>query len=111
MKTLIFEILNELSVPCNILGRDYLEAAIDYVYENGYVAMTKKLYPKIAERFNTTPNRVERTIRHAIELSFSSSTPKILNKYFGNTINYDTGKLANGAYIYGLVKYIKTHQE
>lgn len=105
-KKQVFEILNKVGIPCDLKGRDYIETAIELVYENSNISVTNELYPKIAEIYNTTPSKVERAIRHAIETSFDSSN-ECLTEIFGNTINQKSGKTANGKFIFGVVKYLK----
>lgn len=111
MEKKIFELLNEIGCPCNVKGRDYIETAIKIVFENKNVQITKELYPKIAKIHNTTPSRVERAIRHAIELCFCNVYKDVLQKVFGHTIDSKSGKIVNGAFIYGIVKYLKVYGE
>lgn len=61
--------------------------------------MTKELYPMIAEKFNTTPSRVERAIRHAIELAWDRGNVELMNKVFGYTIDVERGKPTNSEFI------------
>jgi two-component system response regulator (stage 0 sporulation protein A) len=85
----ITEIMHKLGVPAHIKGYMYLREAIELVIRNIEMlgAVTKKLYPTVAENFNTTSSRVERAIRHAIEVAWERGNEKELNKYFGNTIS------------------------
>lgn len=99
-KKAVFETLNKVGISCDLKGRDYVETAIELVYENNNISVTGELYPKIAEKYNTTPSRVERAIRHAIEGAFDF-------EIFGNTINVKTGSLTNSQFIFGVVKYLK----
>jgi len=62
-------------------------------------AITKDLYPKIAEKYNTTPSRVERAIRHAIELAWDRGNVDLMTEYFGYTINFERGKPTNAEFI------------
>lgn len=62
-------------------------------------AVTKELYPTIAEKYNTTPSRVERAIRHAIELAWDRGNVEMMNKFFGYTINIQRGKPTNSEFI------------
>jgi two-component system response regulator (stage 0 sporulation protein A) len=104
-KKQVFEILNKVGISCDLKGRDYIETAIELVYENGQISVFGELYPKIAEKYNTTPSKVERAIRHAVESVFDNSND-CLAEIFGNTIN-GSGKLANNKFIFGIVKYLK----
>lgn len=105
-KKQVFEILNKVGIPCDLKGRDYIETAIELVYENSNISVTNELYPKIAEKYNTTPSKVERAIRHAIETSFDSPNDCLI-EIFGSIVSSSSGKLANGKVIFGIVKYLK----
>jgi two-component system response regulator (stage 0 sporulation protein A) len=105
-KKQVFEILNKVGISCDLKGRDYIETAIELVYENNNISVVNELYPKIAEKYDTTPSRVERSIRHAVENVFDNSND-CLTEIFGNTISIASGKLANTKFIFGLVKYLK----
>ena len=104
-KKQVFEILNKVGISCDLKGRDYIETAIELVYENNNISVTGELYPKIAEKYDTTPSRVERAIGHAVKSVFDNSND-CLAEIFGNTIN-GSGKLANNKFIFGIVKYLK----
>lgn len=106
MEKRIFNLLNEIGVQCHLAGRTYLEDAIKYVYENNNIKMLG-LYQKIAKQHNTTSSKVERAIRQAIKTTFCRTEPNSINKVFGNTVDFYSGKLPNGAFIYGAVKYLK----
>lgn len=101
MKDKICYTLKELGVPPHLLGFDYLVEAIELVHLNHDLlhAITKELYPAIAERHHTTGSKVERAIRNAIEMGFDNSTPELLKSVFGNTINMHSGKVANSHFI------------
>lgn len=85
----ITEIMHKLGVPAHIKGYLYLREAIELVINNIEMlgAVTKELYPTVAENFNTTSSRVERAIRHAIEVAWDRGNEQELNKYFGNTMS------------------------
>lgn len=104
----IFNILNELAMPCHIKGRRYIEEAVEIILEKGRFPMVKRLYAEIAEKHNETVHKVERAIRHAIDVALNSGASNA-EKYFGNVINYDKGNLANSAFIFGLAEYIYVH--
>ena len=110
MKKKIFNCLNELGVTFNLIGREYLETAILMVLERGKISVTKELYVGIAEKHNTTPSRVERAIRHSIEVCVDNTDIETMEKYFGNTISAYTGKTVNSSFIYGIAKYIKVFE-
>ena len=95
------ELMLELSVTPNIRGFDMLVEATELVRENRAVYMyniTKKLYPAIAEKFETTPARVERNIRHAVEAAFDNCCAVTHPQLFGG-VKLNKGKLENSAFI------------
>lgn len=91
----------ELGIPQNVKGYDYLMAAvlIATVEPELIQAMTKELYPRVADLFNTTAFRVERSIRHAIELAWSNGETETLNRLFGYTVGVAKGKPTNSNFI------------
>jgi two-component system response regulator (stage 0 sporulation protein A) len=94
-------IIHEIGVPAHIKGYQYLREAIMIASEDMEVinAVTKVLYPEVAKRFSTTPSRVERAIRHAIEVAWDRGDLEILQKYFGYTVNSTKGKPTNSEFI------------
>ena len=95
------EILHQIGVPAHIKGYQFLRDAIlltmsDPEYIN---AVTKRLYPQIAKTNSTTPSRVERAIRHAIEVAWDRGDVDTLNSYFGYTIHNLRGKPTNSEFI------------
>ena len=97
----VTEILHQVGVPAHIKGYQYLRDAIVFVIEdiNLLGAVTKELYPMIAEKYNTTASRVERAIRHGIELAWDRGNIDLMNKYFGYTIDVERGKPTNSEFI------------
>ncbi len=97
----ITNIIHEIGVPAHIKGYLYLREAITMVVENIELlsAVTKRLYPSIAKKFNTTPSRVERAIRHAIEVAWSRGKVDTINNLFGYTVHTDKGKPTNSEFI------------
>lgn len=97
----IANIIHGIGVPAHIKGYQYLREAIMMVVNNVDLlsGITKELYPGIAEKFSTTPSRVERAIRHAIEVAWSRGRIETINKYFGYTIHDEKGKPTNGEFI------------
>ncbi|MDO4582021.1 MAG: sporulation transcription factor Spo0A [Bacillota bacterium] len=97
----ITRIIHQMGVPAHVKGYQYLRDAIMFVTEeiNLMGAVTKELYPMIAEKYNTTASRVERAIRHAIELAWDRGNVELMNKYFGYTINIERGKPTNSEFI------------
>ena len=97
----ITEIIHELGVPAHIKGYRYLIYSIILCVNDMEMlgAVTKIMYPEIAKKFSTTPSRVERAIRHSIELSWQQCSPAKLYKIFGYTVNTKKGKPTNSEYI------------
>jgi len=97
----ITELLHELGVPAHIRGYQYLRYAIELVIKDVTIlnSITKTLYPEIAIKFDTTPNRVERAIRHAIETSWARSELEVINRLFRYTVRNDKGKPTNSEFI------------
>ena len=101
LETEITSIIHEIGVPAHIKGYMYLREAISMVVNNVELlsAVTKELYPSIAKKYNTTASRVERAIRHAIEVAWSRGQIDTINKLFGYTINNGKGKPTNSEFI------------
>ena len=97
----VTEILHQIGVPAHIKGYHYLRDSIIMSVENPDIinAVTKQLYPSVAKRFSTTSSRVERAIRHAIEVAWDRGDIDILNSYFGYTIHNSRGKPTNSEFI------------
>lgn len=101
MDVAVTNIIHEMGVPAHIKGYHYLRDAILMVIDdiNLLGAVTKELYPAIAHQYQTTPSRVERAIRHAIELSWDRGNIDMMTKLFGYTINLERGKPTNSEFI------------
>lgn len=101
LEVLVTEIIHQIGVPAHIKGYHYLrEAIILSVQDNDILnSVTKVLYPTVAKRFDTTSSRVERAIRHAIEVAWDRGDIDTLNSYFGYTINGGRGKPTNSEFI------------
>jgi len=97
----ITAVLHEIGVPAHIKGYKYLREAIAMVYKNMEIlgSITKVLYPEIAQRYNTAPTRVERAIRHAIEVAWERGSTDAVLKYFGYTISQSRAKPTNSEFI------------
>ena len=97
----ITSIIHEIGVPAHIKGYQYLREAITMVYHNIEIlgAITKTLYPAIAEKYKTTPSRVERAIRHAIEVAWTRGNIDSISHLFGYTINISKSKPTNSEFI------------
>ncbi len=97
----ITNIIHEIGVPAHIKGYMYLREAITLVVNDIELlsAVTKELYPAIAKKYNTTASRVERAIRHAIEVAWGRGQVDTINKLFGYTIHNEKGKPTNSEFI------------
>ena len=97
----ITNILHELGVPSHIKGYQYIREGISIIYNNPEIigGITKDLYPKIAEKFDTTNSRVERAIRHAIEVSWNRGNWDLMEDIFGHSVDIDKAKPTNSEFI------------
>jgi len=97
----ITKILHELGVPSHIKGYQYIREGISIIYENPEVigGITKELYPDIASKFETTVSRVERAIRHAIEVSWNRGNWDLMEEIFGHSVDIDKAKPTNSEFI------------
>lgn len=100
-ETEIVSTMHEIGVPAHIMGYRYLKDAILITLNNKEAihSITKFLYPEIAAKNHTTPSRVERAIRHAIEIAFTRGNSDFINSLFGYSINPNTGKPTNSEFI------------
>ncbi len=101
LEATVTAIIHEIGVPAHIKGYQYLREAIMIAVEDMDVinAVTKVLYPEVAKRYNTTASRVERAIRHAIEVAWDRGDLETLQKYFGYTVSNAKGKPTNSEFI------------
>lgn len=101
LEMMVTDIIHQIGVPAHIKGYQYLRYAIvTAVVEPEIInAVTKQLYPRVAEKYLTTPSRVERAIRHAIEVAWDRGDIEILNSYFGYTIHNSRGKPTNSEFV------------
>ena len=97
----VTSIIHEVGVPAHIKGYQYLRQAIIMSVEDNDIinSITKILYPSIAKIYSTTPSRVERAIRHAIEVAWSRGKMEAIDEIFGYTVNYGKGKPTNSEFI------------
>ncbi len=97
----VTNVMHEIGVPAHIKGYQYLRDAIMMVVKDLDVinSITKLLYPSIAKEYNTTPSRVERAIRHAIEVAWSRGQVEAIDALFGYTVNIGKGKPTNSEFI------------
>ena len=101
LEALVTNVIHEVGVPAHIKGYQYLREAIMMVVNDIEVInqITKSLYPKIASKYSTTPSRVERAIRHAIEVAWSRGQTDVVESIFGYTVSASKGKPTNSEFI------------
>jgi len=101
LEKLVTEVIHEIGIPAHIKGYQYLREAIILTINDMDIinAVTKVLYPAVAKKFNTTPSRVERAIRHAIEVAWDRGDLETLQKFFGYTVSNAKGKPTNSEFI------------
>ncbi len=101
LEVVVSQIMHQIGVPAHIRGYQYLREAIILSVNNSEMisSVTKILYPTVAKTFKTTPSRVERAIRHAIEVAWDRGDVDILSSYFGYTIQNERGKPTNSEFI------------
>lgn len=97
----ITKMLHELGIPSHIKGYGYIREAVSIIFENPDVigGITKELYPALAKKFNTTVSRVERAIRHAIEVSWNRGNLDFMEELFGFSVDIDRAKPTNSEFI------------
>ncbi|MCI9177612.1 MAG: sporulation transcription factor Spo0A [Clostridia bacterium] len=101
LEALVTNVIHEVGVPAHIKGYQYLREAIMMVVKDTEVInqITKQLYPEIAEKYHTTPSRVERAIRHAIEVAWGRGEQGAVENIFGYTVSAAKGKPTNSEFI------------
>ena len=101
LESVVTDIIHEIGVPAHIKGYQYLREAIILTINDmdAINAVTKVLYPEVAKKFSTTPSRVERAIRHAIEVAWDRGDVETLQKFFGYTVSGIKGKPTNSEFI------------
>ena len=101
IETQVTQIIHQIGVPAHIKGYQYLRTAILLTIKDSDIinSVTKILYPSVAKKYQTTTSRVERAIRHAIEVAWDRGDVDTLNSYFGYTIQNNRGKPTNSEFI------------
>ncbi len=101
IEAMVTSVIHEIGVPAHIKGYQYLREAIKIAVNDMEVinAITKVLYPQVAKAFSTTPSRVERAIRHAIEVAWDRGDLETLQRFFGYTVSNTKGKPTNSEFI------------
>ena len=97
----ITKILHELGIPSHIKGYQYIREGVSIIFERPETigGITKELYPELASKFDTTVSRVERAIRHAIEVSWNRGDWELMEEIFGHSVDIDKAKPTNSEFI------------
>lgn len=105
----ISKMLHELGMPSHIKGYQYIREAISMVYDNPDIVggITKELYPELASKFDTTVSRVERAIRHAIEVSWNRGDWDLMEEIFGHSVDIDKAKPTNSEFMVTIADKLK----
>ena len=113
LETRVTNILHEIGVPAHIRGYHYMREAIMMSVNDMDVLnyITKELYPSIAKKCNTTPSRVERAIRHAIEVAWNRGKVEVIHELFGYTVNNHKGKPTNSEFIALIADRLRLEQK
>ena len=109
----VSSLLHDLGIPSHVRGYKYIREGIMMIYTSKEVVnlVTKDIYPEIANRYNTTSSRVERAIRHAIEISWIRGDLKIMEDIFGNSIDFERSKRTNSEFLTTIADRLKLHQK
>lgn len=113
LKIEITDLLHSLGIPSHIKGYSYIRDGIEMMFldESLVGSITKELYPTIAEHYSTTSSRVERAIRHAIEVSWVRGDYALMEEIFGNSVDYDRAKPTNSEFLATLADRLKLQKE
>ena len=113
LESVVTDIIHEIGVPAHIKGYQYLREAIILTIRDMDMinAVTKVLYPEVARKFATTPSRVERAIRHAIEVAWDRGDIEVLQKFFGYTVSNIKGKPTNSEFIAMIADHLSLKQK
>lgn len=103
----IFNMLLDLGVPAHVKGYSYLKESIVYYLDHPGCAMTNELYPEIAKKFSTSKSRVERAIRHAVEICWNRGNTDVFESIFGYTVDPNRGKPTNSEFIAMLCEHLR----
>ena len=108
-ETTITKVLHELGIPSHIKGYQYIKEGIKMIYDDNNLIgnITKKVYPNLADKYDTTSSRVERAIRHAIEVGWSRSNWKLTENLFGQSVDFDKAKPTNSEFLVTLADWLR----
>ena len=109
----ISKLLHSLGIPSHIRGYQYIRESVYMMYENPDMigGITKCIYPEIASKFDTTASRVERAIRHAIEVSWARGDYDVMEELFGHSVDYDRSKPTNSEFIATLADNLRLNNQ
>jgi len=109
LKISLTKLLHELGMPSHIKGYEYIREGIMLLYKDPSIigGITKELYPEIADKYNTSVSRVERAIRHAIEVSWNRGNLDLMEEVFGHSVDYDKAKPTNSEFIVTVADKLK----
>ena len=108
IKQELSRLLHELGIPSNIKGYEYLREAIINLYNaQNMTGITKELYPDIASKYDTSPTKVERAIRHAIEVSSNRGDLELMDEIFGHSVDIEKAKPTNSEFIVTIADKLK----
>lgn len=112
LKIEITNLLHSLGIPSHVKGYNYIRDGIEMVISNTKKSLiTKEIYPSIASSYDTTSSRVERAIRHAIEISWTRGDYDLMEEIFGNSIDFDRSKPTNSEFIATLADRLKLQKK
>ncbi len=113
LKQAITTLLHSLGIPSHIKGYMYIRDGVSLMYNDPSMigAITKELYPEIAHKYDTTTSRVERAIRHAIEVSWNRGDYDLMEEIFGHSVDYDRAKPTNSEFIATLADKLKIERD
>jgi len=109
----ISKLLHKLGIPSHIKGYNYIRECVFLFYKNSdlYSGITRDIYPKVASKYSTTSSRVERAIRHAIEVSWSRGDYDTMEEIFGNSVAFDRAKPTNAEFIATIADRLRYDQK
>ena len=101
MEIMVTDVIQKIGVPAHIKGYHYLRTAIISAINNSQLmeSVTKQLYPCVAQKYSTTSSRVERAIRHAIEIAWDRVNSDVISSFFGYSVNSFRGRPTNSEFI------------
>ncbi len=113
LEIMVSELLHDLGIPSHIRGYQYIREGVIYLYHRNkrIVYITKDIYPEIADKYQTTPSRVERAMRHAIEISWERGDLDLMEDLFGHSVNFNKAKPTNSEYLSTVADRVKLNNK